>query len=100
LGNSGIKDTYKQGFGEPCELEFTPDAINTKDKTGEVKINKSEIEEINEIKDHYFFKARSGTSLIIPKTKVEDLAKIRNEIALLVETNGAKHNIDLDWRWR
>jgi hypothetical protein len=95
-----IRDTYKQRFGEPCQLEFTPGAINTKDKTGEVSINKSEIEEINEIKGHYFFKTRSGTTLIIAKTKAEDLSKIRNEIALLVETNGVKHNIDLDWKWR
>ncbi|MBI3220539.1 MAG: YcxB family protein [Bacteroidetes bacterium] len=95
-----IRDTYKTRFGEKCELEFTPDAIVTKDKSGEVKINKSEINEINEIKDFYFLKTSSGMALIISKSKTEDIEKIKSEIKSLVETGGVKHNIELDWKWR
>ncbi|MCE2896318.1 MAG: hypothetical protein LW721_17935 [Flammeovirgaceae bacterium] len=65
-----------------------------------MKINKSEIEEVNEIKDFYFIKTRTGTTLIISKIKTDDIEKIKSEIKSLVETRGLKHNIELDWKWR
>lgn len=95
-----IRDTYKNRFGEKCELEFENDIIVTKDKSGEMKINKSEVEEINEIKDFFFIKTRTGVSLIISKSKSDDIEKIKNEIKSMIETRGVKHNIELDWKWR
>ena len=95
-----IRDTYKNKFGESYELEFDKDTIWTKDKTGEMRINKSEIEEINEIRDFYFLKARTGSTLIISKNKSDDIEKIKNEIALMVERQGVKYNMELDWKWR
>ena len=95
-----IRETYKNRIGEVGELEFETDTIRTKDRTGEVKIYKSEIEEVNEIRDYYFLKTRSGVSLIISKTKADDIENIRNEIKSLVETRGVKHNIELDWKWK
>lgn len=95
-----IRDTYKNRFGEKSELEFDKDTITTRDRTGEGKINKSEIEEVNEIKDYYFLKTRSGVSLIISKLKTDDIVNIRNEINALIETRGVKHNVELDWKWR
>ena len=94
-----VRDTYKNRFGENCELEFDHDFIRTKDSTGELKINKSEIEAINEIQNYYFLKTRSGTSLIISK-KTHDIENIRNEIKSMTETRGLKHNVELDWKWR
>ena len=95
-----IQDTYKNRFGEKSELEIDNETIGTKSKTGEIKINKTEIEEINEIKDYYFLKARTGVTLIVSKTKTEDIEKIKNEIKSLVDTRGVKHNIELDWKWK
>jgi hypothetical protein len=79
---------------------FDSDAVVAKDKSGEVKINNSEIEEINEIKDFFFIKTRTGTSLIISKSKSDDLEKIKSEIKSLVEKRGLKHNIELEWKGR
>ena len=76
--------------------------IVTKDKTGEAKINTSEIEEINEIKDFYFLKSKSGVSLIISKMKTSprDLEVVTKALEELVAKNGIKHNVELDWKWR
>ncbi|MGZ3901513.1 MAG: hypothetical protein ACXVC7_01735 [Bacteroidia bacterium] len=93
-----IRDTHKNRFEEKSEIEFNDDAIVTKAKSGEVKINKKEIEEINEIKDFYFIKTRAGYSLIISKSKTTDLNKINHEIKSLTDT-GIKHNIELNWKW-
>lgn len=95
-----IRDTYGNRFGEKCDLQITTDTIGSKDKTGEVIINKKEIEEINEIKDYYFLKARSGVTLIISKIKSDDIEKIEDLIKSLREEYGVKHNIELDWKWR
>ncbi len=95
-----IRDTYKNRFGEECDLQFDTDTIIAKDKGGEVKINKSEIEEINEINDFYFIKNRSGTCLIISKSKTEDIEKIQKEIKSMISNHNIRHNIELDWKWR
>ena len=95
-----VRETYKNKFGESYELKFDDATIMTKDRTGEMKINKSEIEEINEIKDFFFFKARTGTTLIISKKKSGDIGIIKNEIASMVEKQGVKYNVELDWKWR
>ena len=93
-----IRDTYKNRFGETCDIEFTEDSIVIKDRTGELKINKGEIEEINEIQDYYFFRTRTGTTLIVSKSKTTYIENIQGEIVTLM-THGTKHNIELDWKW-
>lgn len=95
-----IRDTYKNRFGEKCDIAFTSDTIVTKDKSGEVKINKSEIEVINEIKEYYFIRTRTGVTLIISKTKADDIEEIEKEIKSMIEVRGLKHTIELDWKWR
>jgi hypothetical protein len=95
-----IRDTFKNRFGESCELIMEGDTIITKDRSGEFKMNKSEIEEINEIKDYYFLKTRTGASLIISKRKSGELERLGHQIKSLVDNYGVKHNVELDWRWR
>ena len=97
-----IKDTYMNRFGQESELEISNDVIVTKDKTGEGKINTTEIEEINEIKDFYFVKVKTGVSLIISKVKADskDLEAIEKALKELADKKRIKWNVDLDWKWR
>jgi len=97
-----ISDTYKNRFGEECTLEITEDVIVTKDRTGEAKINSSEIEEIGEIKDYYFLRLKTGGSIIISKVKTDaqELVKLQEGLKELMNKKGIKHNVDFDWKWR
>lgn len=95
-----IRETYQHMFGTKAELEFTTDQIITRDRSGEIKINKSELAEINEIADYYFIKSSTGSSLIISKHNSEELETIKSEINSLVQIHGVKHHIELDWKWR
>ena len=97
-----ITDTYKNRFGEICTVEINDEFILTKDITAEAKINTSEIEEINEIRDFYFIKLKTGGSLIISKVKTvpQELERLTKGIEKLVDKNGVQHNIELDWKWR
>jgi len=95
-----IQETYKNRFGEQCTIEITDDTIATKDKTGEGRINTTEIEEINEIAEFYFVKMTTGQTLIISKVKTDELEKIKNQIKSLVEKKAIRYNIELNWKWR
>ena len=96
-----IRDTYKNRFGEECTLVINENIIGTKDKTSESTIHTTEIEEINEIKDFYFIKIKTGVSLIISKAKTDpaELESIKNGLKNLVDKKGIKHNMELDWKW-
>jgi hypothetical protein len=93
-----VKETYKNRIGIPCEMELDNKLITTSDKTGEAKLNISEIEEIYEIADYIFIKFKINSSLIIPKAKVEKsfIEKIEN-IAHLQSIPILK---ELDWHWK
>jgi hypothetical protein len=97
-----IAENYKNRFGEPCTIEINEDFITTKDRTGEAKINAEEVEVINEIKDFYFVKMKSGASLIISKIKTDphELESLVEKLKDLRDKRGIQHNIELDWRWR
>ncbi|HYF67437.1 MAG TPA: hypothetical protein VD884_04840 [Ohtaekwangia sp.] len=95
-----IQDTYKNRFEQECTLQINEDSVDIKDKTGELRINTAEIEELNEIRDYYFIKTRTGTSVIISKQKADDPETIKKELKLLVTKKGIKHNIELEWKWK
>jgi len=95
-----IRDTYKNRLGQECTLILDADTVGSKSNAEEVKIKKSEIEEINEIRDYYFLKARSGTILLISKSKTENREEIEKLIKSLVETYRVRHNVELNWKWR
>jgi len=94
------RDSLKNRFDEMVTLEISQETIRTKDKTGEMIINTSEIEEINEISNHCFVKMKTGQSLIISKSKTESFEEIKNALLDIANTMGIKYNMELDWRWR
>jgi hypothetical protein len=94
-----IRENYKGRVGEPCLIEFGDDTIVASDKTSESKVNISEIEVINEIRDYYFIKMKSGVSLMIAKRKCDDLPRIEAAIKALI-ARGIPHHAMLDWRWK
>lgn len=82
-----IREVYKNKFGETCEIEFTNDTIVTRDKSGELKLNKAELEEINEIQDYYFIKTKTGASLIISKKTSDEPQKLSDEFKLWLKNS-------------
>jgi hypothetical protein len=95
-----VRDTFKNRIGEKTDLVFDENSVTIKDRSGEVKVNKTAIEEINEIRDYYFIKSRSGACVILSKSKSPDIAKIKAELDVMIQKQGVKHNLELDWKWR
>ena len=90
-----IKENYKNRFNERAQLEFTPEYIESKDKTGEGKIKTSELKEISETSDHFFVKLSTGMSLIIPKKEFSDLNQLRGQLEQL----NIPIKDELNWEW-
>ncbi|MEO7214135.1 hypothetical protein [Mucilaginibacter sp.] len=94
-----LLDKLSNRIGKECIIDFQQDIIQTKDVTGESKINTSEVSEINEIGTHYFVRLNTGDALVIPKSAVatdsfvEDLLDIFQNPEMEVTK-------ELDWRWK
>jgi hypothetical protein len=95
-----IKETYKNRFNELTTLIFDEDYIETNDLSGETKIYYSGFEEINEIKDYYFLKLRTGGSIIIPKIKIDNIENFKIELKNISEKYHLKNNVELNWKWK
>jgi hypothetical protein len=95
-----IEENYKNRFGKVETLNFEEDYVLSKDYTGEGKLFLSEVEELNEIEKYYFLKFNSGVSLIIPKSKIDNLDQLSQYLKSLVSSLNIKHNIELTWEWK
>ena len=77
-GTSSITETtpgtlLRNAADGTSTIKIGEDMIVTRDDNGtELKFNTDQIEVINEIRDYYFIKIKSGLSLILPKSKLED----------------------------
>lgn len=91
-----IKENYSKRFGELATLTINSDSIFSKDKTGEGKINISEIEQIDETDKHFFLKISTGLSLLIPKKELSDIDGLRAKFKKL----GIVVNNELNWKWK
>ncbi|MBK8807419.1 MAG: YcxB family protein [Bacteroidales bacterium] len=91
-----IKENYSNRFGHVETIEINNDSIFSKDKTGEGKINLSEIEKIDETDNHFFLKISTGLSLIIPKRELEKTDELKSKFKDL----GLTLNNETNWMWK
>ncbi len=95
-----IDEHFKNRYGKPQSLSFTPETVHLISESGESQFHLTEMEEIIEISKHYFVRFHNGSSLILPKDKIQDLASLRQKIEELVEKYSIKYTVALDWKWK
>ena len=95
-----INETYKNRFDKESNIVFNDMNLETSDLTGESKINYSSLEKIIEISSHFFLKIKTGGSLIIPKSKVENVEKVRTKLKVLSEKMKIDYSAELNWKWK
>ena len=91
-----IRENYSKRFGQVETLELDNNYIFSKDKTGEGKINLSEIERIDETRNHFFLKISTGLSLLIPKKELEGIDELREKFKAI----GLAVNDETNWKWK
>ena len=95
-----VDEYYKTRFGEEMKIKFDEDFIHIKNDYSETKIILTHIEAMDEIKDYFFIKLKSGTTLIIPKKLLEDFETIKAKILALTAHLKVNLKVDLDWEWK
>lgn len=95
-----IADTYKNRFGQTANIHFSENAIETNDISGDSKINLSELENVTETGDYFYPSLKTGGHLIIPKSKINDVSQLRQELRQLCEKLKISFIEDLNWKWK
>lgn len=89
------EENYKNIGDLKTILEFENESIYSKSKMGESRLNVSEIEKIDETELYFFIKLSNALTLIIPKSKIENVDVLRTKL----KSYEIEFNSLLDWRW-
>jgi YcxB-like protein len=95
-----IQENYKNRFGKLSTLTLNNDSIECFDTTGNLKINLSEIEVINETGEYFYLSLKSGGNIIIPKVTSEDIDILRTGLQQITDRLKIKLNSELNWKWK
>ena len=95
-----IADSHKNSIGQICNVSFLDDIIETKDITGEYKINLSVIENVSETKDHFYLKMKTGGYFIIPKSQLANVNDLKVYLKQLCDRLSIRFIDDTNWRWK
>ena len=95
-----VADAYKNRVGIMTSVSIGDNLIECFDKTGESKINTTELTEISETGEHIYLRLKIGESLIIPKLKIENLVAFRTELLHLSGKLGINYTSELNWKWK
>ena len=91
---------YKDRMSEPTSITFNDRTFSISDNHGTSDLNTSEIEQINEIKDYYFLKLKSGQSIIIPLLKIENREVLSDELHAISTALEIPLNNETNWIWK
>ena len=96
--SKNIDEFYGNRFGKTGKLSISDESIIMEDISGETKLRFNEVIQIIEIQEYFFLGLKNGSSIVIPKLKVDyfTLLKFMNRIA--EKTNVAIFK-NLSWKW-
>jgi len=97
-----VDENFKNRFDTNIKVKFADDheTIEATDFEGESKFKTSEIERIIEIKRFIYIKMNSGSHLILPKYKIDDVDKLKDELEKISKSKSfnIETEFDLDFR--
>ncbi|WP_196895983.1 YcxB family protein [Aureivirga marina] len=91
-----IEAHFQKRINQDVEIQVNEEGIYTKDYSFEGKINKRQIKELIETKDHFFVRLTTELSLIIPKRAVENKREFADTI---VNEFHAIYTNAINWKW-
>ncbi len=89
---------YENRFNKEVKLKFSVSQLHIESVMGTTDFNISQIDSIAETKNHFFIKLRPDT-IIIPKSSVEHLVILKNDIVSIAEKLNLKFHQDTEWKW-
>ena len=93
-----LDENFKNRYDTSIRVKLAEnyELIETIDNEGESKFKTSEIEKIFEINRFFYIKMKSGTYLIIPKYKIENIEKLSYDLVMISKTMNFEIEKDLE----
>ena len=95
-----VDENLAKRADKPVELTFGDEFIESKDYTGEAKLNISTIERIDEVRDYCFMKFDSGVGMVIPLNQVSEKDNLIAHLKKMAADNGIAYETDMEWKWK
>jgi hypothetical protein len=95
-----VINNYKNRFDKITNTIVEEEQIQVFDETSEAKISISQVEKIFEISDYFFVHIQSGTTLIIPKLKIDNPEPVKDELKAIANKKGIEFVEIPDWKWK
>lgn len=90
--------TYQSRFGKEVYLKISDSQIHVKSVAGDTYINFNEVIEFSETQNHFFIKLKTQ-AIIIPKTELESIENLRENLKDLAKKLDVKYIDDSNWKW-
>jgi len=87
------KDWERQG----CKLQVADGYLEMSDNDSWSKLAVKKIQVIHEVTPYFFIRLKAGSTIIIPKNRIEDIDSVRNELVELGSTFNIPVITDLKW---
>lgn len=107
LRNNAIKaykksiiERYSSNFGKMQVIGFDDEFIYNITTEQEIKSPLSSLETLYEIEHYYFLKKKNGNSYLFPKTKIENIDALKEEMMKLVDKHQLNYVLDLKWKYK
>jgi hypothetical protein len=95
-----IEENYSEIFGSAIAFEISNEFILAKENGIESKIETKRILEINEISMNIFIRLMVGQSIILPKSKIDDVERLQIKLREIAAHLNIKYNIEDNWEWK
>jgi len=95
-----VRKYYKDRMSEPTTLLLNDRSFSISDSQGDSLVGYSELDEVNELEAYCFLKVKSGQSIIIPISKIENGTKILEQLKNISQVNSITWNDERNWIWK
>ena len=94
----GLDEHYKHRYGRLAVTELNEEYIRELDGDNEAKFSASEVISIDEIPGAIYVRLKTGTSVIIPASQIND--SVRSGLKELAATWKVAYTEDQQWKWK
>jgi len=93
-----LDEIYGGRFGKTGKLSITDENLIMEDISGETMVRFNEVVQIVEIQEYFFLGLKNGSSIIIPKGRVDYFTLLKFMNRVTEKTNVAIFK-NLSWKW-
>ncbi|HET6227166.1 MAG TPA: hypothetical protein VFF27_12855 [Bacteroidia bacterium] len=95
-----ITESYSKRLGRISTFEIeSTDFLMTEEKNVS-RISLKDLESVNELAKYFILKLQIGSTIILPKDKINNLSELKKELKDLAQVQNVPFNEELNWKFR